>query len=129
MAKVDATVRRETGYVALWVLLFSALLQAAFLLIGQWTPPVLWGNLLSGTAAVGNFFLMGLTVQKALTQDEKQAANTMRLSQTGRLFLLFLIAMIGVLLPRAFSLWTVLIPLLFPRIAIALRPLFNKDNK
>lgn len=129
MAKVNEVVRRETGYIALWVLVFSGLLQAVFLIGGWWTPSVLWGNLLSAAAAIGNFWAMGLTVQRAVEQDEKRAASTMKLSQTLRMLALFLITMVGVLLPQAFSLWTVLIPLIFPRVAIALRPLFDKKSK
>lgn len=129
MAKVNEVVRRETGYIALWVLVFSGLMQAVFLIGGWWTLSALWGNLLGGAAAVGNFFAMGLTVQRAVEQDEKRAASTMKLSQTLRMLALFLITMVGVLLPQAFSLWTVLIPLIFPRVAIALRPLFDKKFK
>ncbi len=129
MAKVNEVVRRETGYIALWVLVFSGLMQAVFLIGGWWTLSALWGNLLGGAAAVGNFFAMGLTVQRAVEQENKRAAAMMKLSQTLRMLALFLITMVGVLLPQAFSLWTVLIPLIFPRVAIALRPLFDKKFK
>ncbi len=129
MAKVNEVVRRETGYIALWVLVFSGLMQAVFLIGGWWTLSALWGNLLGGAAAVGNFFAMGLTVQRAVEQENKRAAAMMKLSQTLRMLALFLITMVGVLLPQAFSLWTVLIPLIFPRVAIALRPLFDKNFK
>ena len=129
MAKVNEVVRRETGYIALWVLVFSGLMQAVFLIGGWWTLSALWGNLLGGAAAVSNFFAMGLTVQRAVEQENKRAAAMMKLSQTLRMLALFLITMVGVLLPQAFSLWTVLIPLIFPRVAIALRPLFDKKSK
>lgn len=55
MKKVDKTVLRETGYIALFVILLSVLMQAVFLIIGKWDYTVLLGNLLSA-AAVGNFF-------------------------------------------------------------------------
>ena len=125
MRKTDATVRRETGYIALCVLVGSVLLQAVFCLLGRWHYSVLLGNLLGGTAAVGNFLLMGLTVQKAVSQEEKQAAQTMRLSQSLRTLGLGLILILGVTLPF-FSTWTTVIPLFFPRIAVMLRPKFDK---
>ena len=125
MKKVDQTVLKETGYIASFVLLLSVLMQAVFLIIGKWNITVLLGNLLSGAVAVGNFFLMGLTVQAAVSKEEKQAKNMMKLSQSGRLLLLFAAAAIGVLLP-CFNTVTSLVPLFFPRIAIALRPLFLK---
>ncbi len=133
MAKVNEVVRRETGYIALWVLVFSGLMQAVFLIGGWWTLSALWGNLLGGAAAVGNFFAMGLTVQRAVEQENKRAAAMMKLSQTLRLLAQFLVAVAGVWLAQASDQWTVLLavllPLLFPRVAIALRPLFDKKSQ
>jgi len=54
MKKVDKTVLNETKYIALWVFLFSILMQAVFLVIGKWDYAVLFGNLLSATFAVIN---------------------------------------------------------------------------
>ena len=124
MKKVDATVVRETVYIAGFVLILSVLMEAVFLLVGYWDYTVLLGNLLSGVAAVGNFFLMGLTVQKAVEKDEKNAATAMKLSQALRSLLLFAL---GALAP-CFHLLATLIPLFFPRIAIVFRPLFQKNS-
>lgn len=128
MKKVDKTVLKETKYIASFVLFFSVLMQAVFLIIRQWDYTVLLGNLLGGAAAVGNFFLMGLTVQAAVKKGEKQAQNTMKLSQSGRLLLLAAAAALAVLLP-CFNIWAGLIPLFFPRIAVAFRPLFLKKEQ
>lgn len=127
---VDPTVRRETVYIAAWTVGLSVLMQLVFLCIGHWDLTVLFGNLLSAVLAIGNFFLMGLAVQKAVTQEEKQAAATVRMSQVLRMVLLFAVAAIGILLPACFSPWTVLIPLFFPRIALAFRAFFpSKDGE
>ena len=118
MGKLDKAVKRETMYVAIWVIILSVLMQAVFLAIGKWDYTVLLGNLLSGTFAILNFLLMGITVQKALSKnDEKLAKNTIRLSQSMRTFMLFVVAALGALLD-CFNIWTALIPLLFPRVAI-----------
>lgn len=127
MKKIDPTVLKETGYIATMVFIFSLLLQSVFLIIGKWDYTVLTGNILGFVAAVGNFFLMGLSVQSALGKDEKDAKNTMKLSQSLRLLLLFIIALVGYLVP-VFNILAVLIPFLFPRIAVALRPLFMKKK-
>ncbi len=74
--KIDATVRRETIYIAVWVGILSLLMEAVFLIIGKWDYTVLLGNLLSGAVAVGNFFLMGYTVQKAVDHEQKRAAGS-----------------------------------------------------
>lgn len=130
MKKVNETVLRETIYILAWVIILSAVTELIFLLIGKWNITVLWGNLLSAVAAVSNFFFMGLTVQSAVNFDEKKAAGYMKISQTLRMALLFVAAAVGVLLD-CFNTITALIPLFFPRIAIAFRPLFfkKKNNK
>lgn len=127
MKKIDPTVRRETVYIAAWVIIFSALMEAVFLVGRWWDYTVLFGNLLGAFTAVLNFFLMGLTVQKALGKEEKEARDLVKLSQTLRMFMQLAFAAVGFLIPSVFNVIAVLIPLLFPRIAIMLRPLFNKQ--
>lgn len=126
--KIDSTVRRETLYVSSVVLLLSAVMQAVFIIIGKWNYTVLLGNVLSGIASILNFFLMGITVQKAVEKEEKEAKNLMKISQMLRMFMVAMFAMIGILLP-CFNTFAVIIPLFFPRIAFALRPVFDKKSK
>ncbi|MBE7010131.1 MAG: hypothetical protein E7418_01415 [Ruminococcaceae bacterium] len=127
--KIDKTVIKETKYIACWVVLLSVLMQAIFLVAGWWKLTVLWGNLLGGFVAVLNFFLMGLTVQRAVTKEKKEAAVSMKVSQLYRNMLLLVIVMLGFLVP-CFHEWSVVVPLFFPRIAIALRAFFeNKKTK
>ena len=127
MAKIDKAVKRETAYVAISTFILGMLTQAVFLIIKKWDYTVLLGNILSWALGFSNFFLMGLTVQKALGKEEKEARNLMKSSQIYRQLLILLIAVVGIILPY-FSIWTVLIPLLFPRIVISFRPLFNKSK-
>lgn len=127
MKKIDSTVLKETAYIGATVFIFSLALQSVFLIIGKWDYTVLLGNLLGFIAAVGNFFLMGLSVQASLGKEEKDAKNFMKFSQSLRLLLLFVIAVVGYLVP-VFNILAVLIPFLFPRIAVALRPLFMKKR-
>ena len=127
MKKIDATILKETKYIAVWTFILSILLQAVFLIIGKWDFKVLWGNLLSGVFAVLNFFLMGITVQISIKKDEKDAKTTMKFSQTFRNLMLLAVAAVGILL-KVFNNWAVIIPLFFPRIAISLRPLFDKKK-
>lgn len=128
MRKIDAVVRRETLYIAAWVTVFSVILQAVFLAVGKWDYTVLLGNLLSAVSGILNFFLMGLTVQSAVSKEQKDARNLMKFSQSLRLLLLFVVAIFGAVLP-CFHLWATVIPLLFPRIAVALHPLMNRRRE
>ena len=125
MKKIDSTVLHETKFIALSVIFFSAVTELIFLIIGKWDYTVLLGNLLSGSAAVLNFLLMGITVQSSLDREEKSAKAAMKLSQNLRLLMLFAAAAVGVLLP-CFNTVTALLPLFFPRIAVMIRPLFKK---
>ena len=125
MKKIDPTVLRETSYIAAVCAVLSLLMQSVFLIIGKWDYTVLLGNLLGLLAAVGNFFLMGLTVQSALGKEEKEARRTVKMSQSLRLLMMFVVAIVGYLL-SVFNTIAMIIPFLFPRIAVALRPAIKK---
>lgn len=126
MQKVDATVVKETKYIAAWVLLLSVLMEAVFLILRQWNLTVLWGNLLGAGTAVLNFFLMGLGVQNSLKKEDKDAKTAIRLSQLYRNLMLLAVALVG-LLVSVFHSWAVIVPLFFPRIAIMFHPFFHKE--
>ena len=125
MAKpLDPVIKKETVYVAVWVLAGCMLTQGVALLVGWWHWSVLWGSLLGGATAVGNFLLLCLMVQRAVTQTEKQAKNTVKLSQGLRLMMQGLILVLAASL-SVFNIWAAAIPLLIPRIAISLREWLN----
>ncbi|MBQ8546742.1 MAG: ATP synthase subunit I [Clostridia bacterium] len=133
MKKIEPVIWKETGFVALVSLILSVLMQSVFLIIshwvkGAWDYTVILGNLLGYIFAVGNFFLMCITVQKALGKEEKDAANFMRLSQLGRILMLFVVALAAYFIP-VFNIIAVVIPFLFPRIAIMFRPLASMIKK
>ena len=127
MQPIDPVVWKETKYIALWGLILSAVMQAVFLIIGKWDYTVLLGNLLGYAAIVLNYFGIGLTVQKALEKEPKEAKQTMQMSSTVRMLLLFGVAVIGVTVP-VFHMIASLVPLLFPRIAITLRMFEHKKT-
>jgi amino acid permease len=125
MQTMDRVVIKETKYMAAWVLILSAVMQAVFLVIGRWDYTVLLGNVLSAAAVVGNFFGMAVGIQRALGKEEKDAKQAIRASNALRLFGMFAVLALGVLLP-CFSTWTTVIPIFFPRLIVALRPLWDK---
>ena len=130
MSASDRVIKKETGFIAVWELILSAAMEAVFLIIGKWDYTVLLGNLLSGSVAVLNFYLMSITVRKTLEKeqyDEQEARSFAKLSQTMRSFMLFGAAIIGATVP-CFNLVSALVPLLFPRIAAWIRVMFIKDE-
>lgn len=126
--KIDPTVKKETKYIALMVVILTVLLEAVFLVIGRWDMTVLWGGLLGACVAILNFFLMGLTVQKAVEKEEKDAKQLMKVSQSGRMMMQLAFAAIAAAIPAAFNLIAALLPLLFPRIGVMLRSVVLKNQ-
>ena len=124
MKKIDKAILQETLYVSAWTLVLSLVMQAVFLLLRAWDYTVLLGNLLGALASVLNFFLLGLTVQKATRSgDVKYAKTVMKLSQAGRMIFLLVIGVLGATL-FCFNIWATLISLFFPRISLLFRSLF-----
>ena len=128
MIKIDETVKKETKYIAVFVALLSVLMQAVFLILSKWDYTVLLGNLLTGTAGVLNFLFLGITVQKAVLKEEEAAKKTMEASRVYRMLFMVIVVLVGVNV-SCFSIWAVLIPLFFPRIAIAFRSIFDKKKQ
>lgn len=120
MSKIDKVVIQETTYIAIWSGILSLLMQAVFLIIGKWDYTVLLGNLWGVFVMLLNFFLLGLTVQKAVTKEEKEAKNVMKLSHSMRNLMVFVLAVVGVVLPWLSTL-PMIISLFFPRIAMTIR--------
>ena len=129
MAKLDPVVRKETGYVAVWVLALSLLLEAVFLLSGKWSPAVLLGNLAGGAAAVANYLLLGITVSRAVSRGEAGSRIALRVRSSRALRMLGMAGAcalcIGVLKTNVYA---TLIPLLFPRVGLAFRPMIDRKR-
>ena len=125
MPKVSEAVRRETAWVAAWTVGLTLVMHLVFVIIGKWNLGVLLGSLLGCGTAVGCFFWLGLTVQKAVGKPEKKAKSIVQFSQMARLLVQ------GGALAAGFAVawlngWAVMIPLFFPQIAVRLRPLWKK---
>ncbi|MBQ8150422.1 MAG: ATP synthase subunit I [Clostridia bacterium] len=126
--RIDPAVKKETLYILGTSILLSVVMELIFWLAGHMDYTVPLGNLLGVGISVLNFFLMGLTIQKSIGLDEKAASDKLKLSQMLRMLMVIALAAVGVGLP-CFHALAVVIPLFFPRIAIAFRPLLDKDMK
>ena len=156
--KVQPAVKAETRKIAIGVCLLTVLMAAVFLILRQFDYTVLLGAILGSAAAIGNFFLMALTVQKVteempalpkeeaaeiggeeeeeeavkkeapLSPEARQAGRKMQASYLLRMLMLLGIAAAGVAIP-AFHPWATLIPMPFPRIVIALMSFLGKNQK
>lgn len=147
LIKIQPAIKKETIRIAAGTLILSAVMVIVFVILGQFDWTVLLGALLGSFASIFNFFLLGLSVQKAAekmngvhfpsyeeaeseledgeeipTPDSpelQQAKRTMQLSYSGRLFLLAIVGILGLTLPCFHAVATV-VPFLFPRAVIFL---------
>lgn len=125
MKNVGDAVKKETLYVASWVVVFSAVMQGVFLIlnffkIASWDYTAILGNLLGGVFSVLYFFLMALTIQKAVEKDPEKVSTGVRISQMLRNLMVGVVILVGVFVPF-FNVWTVALPFLFPKIALMIR--------
>lgn len=128
MKGIDPTIKKETGYIALTVLILSALMEAAYLIAGYWNLTVLCGNLLGGSAGILNFFLMGLGLQKSLDKDEKGVKATVSFSYSMRFLLIAVVIILSIVLD-IFSTIPAVLSLLFPSIGVFLKAFLLKKNE
>ncbi len=126
--KIDKTVIKETVYIAVFVAVFSLVMQVVYICLGYWSYKILLGNIWGAALAVGNHFAMGLFVQKAVVQEPDEARKTIKNSMSIRFGVLLLLMIIGMVIP-IFNPIAIAIPLLFPSFAIYLRPLVDKIKK
>lgn len=125
---MDPAVKKETGYIALWVVLLSLIMEGVFLIIGKWDLSVLFGNLGGAAVAIGSFFLLAVTVSKAVSSGKPEQASQrvkasagLRLIGAGGLCAL----LIGVFHTNVYA---TVIPLLFPRIGLFFRPAIDRKR-
>lgn len=151
--KVQPVIRQQTLRIAAGTLALSCVMLLVYLLLGALNVPVVLGALMGTGCAVLNFFLLGLSVQKAaeemhgqkaatadaadeqadeneppLSPGAKRAKRSMQLSYAGRMLLTAVVAIAGFTLPFLDGLATV-IPLLFPRSLIPLLARTASDDK
>lgn len=124
--KVSASVKKNTLYVLGVTLCLSGAMEVVFALVGKWDLAVLFGNLLGAFAAVLNFFLMGLTVQRAVMLNAEDAKKLVRRSQALRFLMMIAFGVVGGLVPF-FNVFATVIPFLFPRFGVLLYTLIHKD--
>lgn len=129
--KIDGTVKKETAYVAAAEAILIAIMLAVYLIISKFTLNVLFAALISGAVAVLNFFVMGLTVQKAVTvDDDSDRRKLIRASQLVRLLVMGVVVIVCAVFPK-FDIFALFIPLFFPRLFAQARGIYGavKDGK
>ena len=126
---VRKQVLRQTGIVALGEALGVAVMIGIFALLGKFDSGVLWGGIVGGLVAVGNFFAMAIGVSiaadKAKNQDVKGGQAAIKGSYFLRLtvmaVVLFAFAKSGIC-----NVIALVIPLVFVRFTLTLWEFFRR---
>lgn len=114
--KISPAILKETGHVAIGVAIGDLVMLLVFFLLKRLDHTVFLGTLLGSAAAVGNFFVMGLAVQKALNDTERTKFIIQR-SYTLRMLAMIVVMIIGFAAP-CFHVVAVLVPFLLPGVTI-----------
>ena len=129
---MDPAVKKETGYIAAWVVILSLVMEAVFLLLGKWDLSVLFGNLGGAAVAIVNFCLMAVIATRAMNRavengKPEEAAARVKATATVRLLGCALLCVILIAVFKT-NVYATLIPMLFTRIGIAFWPRFNRNR-
>lgn len=128
--KLEKASKKELGFIVCGMLIMCTLMNAVFLIIGAWDYRVLTSTALIGGVMILHFYLLCLTVQKAVVMEDKNDAKKLiKFSQSMRLLLIGAALITGVCLSNygfakenyVFNFWALIPPLLFNRITIMIR--------
>ena len=134
--KLQKAVVNETKTIVIGSLIGTAVMLVVFAVIGKFGMDVIWGALLGLAAAVGNFFMMALMVQKATeselpgeTEDERagRIRRMVQLSYTQRRLMQVAVVIVAMVAPAINWIPTV-VELVFPTLTIYLRQLLSKKR-
>ena len=126
------TVLRETGIIALGVVIGVALMYGVFALLGRFDRAVLLGGVIGGALAILNFLFMAINAsvaaEKAVKQDVTGGRALMQTSYIVRLAAIFVILLACVKSGLCNAIAAV-VPLLFVRPTITIAEFFRKPGE
>ena len=133
---IQPVVKKETKRVAVMTAVGLILMWIVFLILRLVRPEqipfdytVILGGFVGGLVAVGNFFLMGLAVQKVAAETNEDAARTrMKASYSQRTLLQMAWVVIAIVAP-CFQFVAGILPLLFPSFGIKLTALLGHKKQ
>lgn len=129
--KLQPAVKKETAHIAAGTAAGVAVMLAVFALLGRMDWGVAVSGALGGALAVANFLLLGVTVQRIANQDDEgRGRKMMQFSYNMRMLLMVLWLILAVAVPF-FNWVAAMIPLLLPRLTIAVMQLtghYKKDG-
>ncbi len=116
--KPQQSIVKETKRIAVGTVIMLVMMLAVYAVLGKFTVGVLLGGLLGSAYAIFNFFMLGMTLQKAASMTDQQMAHMkVRSSYSTRMIGMLILAVVAFALPFVEGI-PCLIALLFPRATI-----------
>ena len=116
--KPQQSIVKETKRIAAGTIIMLVVMLAVYAVLGKFTVGVLLGGLLGSAYAIFNFFMLGMTLQKAASMTDQQMAHMkVRSSYSTRMIGMLILAVVAFALPFVEGI-PCLIALLFPRATI-----------
>ena len=116
--KPQQSIVKETKRIAVGTVIMLIVMLAVYAVLGKFTVGVLLGGLLGSAYAIFNFFMLGMTLQKAASMTDQQMAHMkVRSSCSTRMIGMLILAVVAFALPFVEGI-PCLIALLFPRATI-----------
>ena len=116
--KPQQSIVKETKRIAVGTVIMLVVMLAVYAVLGKFTVGVLIGGLLGSVYAIFNFFMLGMTLQKAASMTDQQMAHMkVRSSYSTRMIGMLVLAVVAFALPFVEGI-PCLIALLFPRATI-----------
>ncbi len=116
--KPQQSIVKETKRIAVGTVIMLVVMLAVYAFLGKFTVGVLIGGLLGSAYAIFNFFMLGMTLQKAASMTDQQMAHMkVRSSYSTRMIGMLILAVVAFALPFVEGI-PCLIALLFPRATI-----------
>ncbi|MEG1801096.1 MAG: ATP synthase subunit I [Oscillospiraceae bacterium] len=125
--KLDAEVVKQVKNIAMYNGALTAVLNLVFFFIGKWDYTVLLGSLLGYSMSLISFIFLGISIQKAMEKEQKQAQAYMQSTYIGRMALTVVMIVIAITVP-AINWVSAVIPLVFTRISIMLMNFIKKEE-
>lgn len=116
--KPQQSIVKETKRIAVGTVIMLVVMLAVYAVLDKFTVGVLLGGLLGSAYAIFNFFMLGMTLQKAASMTDQQMAHMkVRSSYSTRMIGMLILAVVAFALPFVEGI-PCLIALLFPRATI-----------
>lgn len=116
--KPQQSIVKETKRIGVGTVIMLVVMLAVYAVLGEFTVGVLLGGLLGSAYAIFNFFMLGMTLQKAASMTDQQMAHMkVRSSYSTRMIGMLILAVVAFALPFVEGI-PCLIALLFPRATI-----------